>query len=113
MKSRSCSGVVANSKNMLLQIKLSFGFVFFLAKSAGFNDSDLVGMAIYDGMKLCRADISTVCVGLAANVAAFILACGTRGKRLCMPNSRVMIQQPFSAGGGAVRTAFITLLFWL
>ncbi|KAJ4806716.1 ATP-dependent Clp protease proteolytic subunit [Rhynchospora pubera] len=59
------------------------------------------GMAIYDGMKLCRADISTVCMGLAANVAAFLLACGTRGKRFCMPNSRVMIQQPFGAGGGA------------
>ncbi|KAF3340054.1 ATP-dependent Clp protease proteolytic subunit 3 [Carex littledalei] len=53
------------------------------------------GMAIYDGMKLCRADISTFCMGLAANVAAFILACGTRGKRFCMPNSRVMIQKPF------------------
>lgn len=89
---------------MLLQIKLSFGTIFF-AKSVGFNDSDLVGMAIYDGMKLCRADISTYCMGLAANVAAFILACGTRGKRFCMPNSRVMIQKPF----GVVRTALLTL----
>ncbi|KAJ3695681.1 hypothetical protein LUZ60_001058 [Juncus effusus] len=60
------------------------------------------GMAIYDGMKLCKAEISTICIGLAANVAAFLLASGSKGKRFCMPNSRVMIQQPFSAYGGPV-----------
>jgi ATP-dependent Clp protease, protease subunit len=63
-------------------------------------------MAIYDGMKLCRADISTFCMGLAASVAAFILACGTHGKRFCMPNSRVMIQQPLGGAGSTVCTSF-------
>ncbi|XP_071731295.1 ATP-dependent Clp protease proteolytic subunit 3, chloroplastic [Rutidosis leptorrhynchoides] len=58
------------------------------------------GMGIYDAMKLCKADISTVCVGLAASMGAFLLACGTKGKRYCMPNSRVMIHQPLGKAGG-------------
>ncbi|MED6171541.1 hypothetical protein PIB30_041604 [Stylosanthes scabra] len=51
-------------------------------------------------MKLCKADMSTVCVGLAASMGAFILASGTKGKRYCMPNSRVMIHQPLGTAGG-------------
>lgn len=51
-------------------------------------------MGIYDTMKLCKADVSTICIGLAASMAAFILATGTKGKRFCMPNSRVMIHRP-------------------
>nr|GEV09615.1 ATP-dependent Clp protease proteolytic subunit 3, chloroplastic [Tanacetum cinerariifolium] len=58
------------------------------------------GMGIYDAMKLCKADISTICVGLAASMGAFLLACGTKGKRFCMPNSRVMIHQPLGKAGG-------------
>ncbi|KAL4582465.1 hypothetical protein LXL04_007015 [Taraxacum kok-saghyz] len=58
------------------------------------------GMGIYDAMKLCKADISTICVGLAASMGAFLLACGTKGKRFCMPNSRVMIHQPLGQAGG-------------
>ena len=58
------------------------------------------GMGIYDAMKLCKADVSTVCVGLAASMGAFILASGTKGKRYCMPNSRVMIHQPLGTAGG-------------
>jgi ATP-dependent Clp endopeptidase proteolytic subunit ClpP len=50
-----------------------------------------VGMGIYDAMKLCKADVSTVCLGLAASMGAFLLASGTKGKRFCMPNARVMI----------------------
>ncbi|KAG0455122.1 hypothetical protein HPP92_024414 [Vanilla planifolia] len=56
--------------------------------------STTAGMAIYDAMKLCKADVSTVCMGIAASMAAFILAGGTKGKRFCMPNSKVMIHQP-------------------
>lgn len=59
-------------------------------------------MGIYDAMKLCKADISTICVGLAASMGAFLLACGTKGKRFCMPNSRVMIHQPLGKAGGNV-----------
>ncbi|GMH30612.1 hypothetical protein Nepgr_032455 [Nepenthes gracilis] len=58
------------------------------------------GMGIYDAMKLCKADVSTVCLGLAASMGAFILASGTKGKRFCMPNSRVMIHQPLGTAGG-------------
>ncbi|XP_021296809.1 ATP-dependent Clp protease proteolytic subunit 3, chloroplastic [Herrania umbratica] len=58
------------------------------------------GMGIYDAMKLCKADVSTICLGLAASMGAFLLASGTKGKRLCMPNSRVMIHQPLGTAGG-------------
>ncbi|EXB62703.1 ATP-dependent Clp protease proteolytic subunit 3 [Morus notabilis] len=58
------------------------------------------GMGIYDAMKLCKADVSTVCLGLAASMGAFLLASGTKGKRFCMPNARVMIHQPLGTSGG-------------
>lgn len=58
------------------------------------------GMGIYDAMKLCKADVSTICLGLAASMGAFILASGTKGKRYCMPNARVMIHQPLGTAGG-------------
>lgn len=59
------------------------------------------GMGIYDAMKLCKADVSTVCFGLAASMGAFLLAAGTKGKRYCMPNARVMIHQPLGGAGGS------------
>ena len=68
-------------------------------------------MGIYDAMKLCKADVSTVCLGLAASMGAFILASGTKGKRYCMPNSRVMIHQPLGTAGGKVRIS--SYIFWL
>ncbi|MCH83218.1 ATP-dependent Clp protease proteolytic subunit [Trifolium medium] len=58
------------------------------------------GMGIYDTMKLCKADISTVCLGLAASMGAFLLAAGTKGKRYCMPNARIMIHHPLGGAGG-------------
>ncbi|XP_024401321.1 uncharacterized protein [Physcomitrium patens] len=58
------------------------------------------GMGIYDAMKLCKADVSTVCFGLAASMGAFLLTAGTKGKRYCMPNARVMIHQPLGGAGG-------------
>lgn len=60
------------------------------------------GMGIYDAMKLCKADVSTICLGLAASMGAFLLAAGTKGKRYCMPNAQVMIHQPHGMGGGTV-----------
>ena len=59
------------------------------------------GMGIYDAMKMCRADIQTVCFGLAASMGAFILGAGTKGKRFSMPNSRIMIHQPLGGASGA------------
>ena len=58
------------------------------------------GMGIYDAMKLCKADVSTICMGLAASMGAFLLASGSKGKRYCMPNARVMIHQPLGTSGG-------------
>ncbi|AVP98769.1 ATP-dependent Clp endopeptidase, proteolytic subunit ClpP [Ahniella affigens] len=55
------------------------------------------GMAIYDTMQFIKADVSTICLGQAASMGAFLLAAGASGKRFCLPNSRVMIHQP-SAG---------------
>lgn len=56
------------------------------------------GMAIYDTMHLVKADVSTVCLGLAASMGAFLLAGGAKGKRYALPNSEIMIHQP---SGGA------------
>ncbi len=56
------------------------------------------GMAIYDTMNYIKCDVSTICVGLAASMGAFLLAGGTKGKRYALPNSEVMIHQP---SGGA------------
>ena len=55
------------------------------------------GLAIYDTMKFIKSDVSTICIGQAASMGAFLLSAGTKGKRFCLPNSRVMIHQP-SAG---------------
>ena len=52
------------------------------------------GMAIYDTMKFIKPDVSTVCMGQAASMGSFLLSAGTKGKRYCLPNSRVMIHQP-------------------
>ncbi|MDO6427980.1 MULTISPECIES: ATP-dependent Clp endopeptidase proteolytic subunit ClpP [Thalassotalea] len=58
------------------------------------------GMAIYDTMKFIRPDVSTVCVGQAASMGAFLLSGGAKGKRYCLPNSRVMIHQPLGGFQG-------------
>jgi ATP-dependent Clp protease, protease subunit len=52
------------------------------------------GMAIYDTMQHIKSEVVTICVGLAASMGAFLLASGTKGKRLALPNSRIMIHQP-------------------
>lgn len=52
------------------------------------------GMAIYDTMQYIKADVSTICVGLAASMGAFLLAAGTKGKRIALPNAEIMIHQP-------------------
>src|SRR5215475_3837356 len=52
------------------------------------------GMAVYDTMQFIKPDVSTLCTGLAASMGAFLLAAGAKGKRYCLPNSRVMIHQP-------------------
>ena len=58
------------------------------------------GMAIYDTMQFIKPDVSTICVGMAASMGAFLLAAGSRGKRYALPNSRIMIHQPSSGAQG-------------
>ncbi|CAM2068203.1 ATP-dependent Clp endopeptidase proteolytic subunit ClpP [Sulfidibacter corallicola] len=58
------------------------------------------GMAIFDTMNLVRQDVSTICVGQAASMGAFLLAAGTKGKRYCLPNARVLIHQPLGGAQG-------------
>jgi len=58
------------------------------------------GMAIYDTMQFIKPDVSTICVGQAASMGAMLLASGTKGKRYCLPHSRVMIHQPLGGFQG-------------
>jgi ATP-dependent Clp protease, protease subunit len=58
------------------------------------------GLAIYDTMRYIKCDIATVCVGQAASMGAFLLSGGTKGKRYCLPNARVMIHQPLGGFQG-------------
>ena len=58
------------------------------------------GMAIYDTMKLIKEDVSTICLGDAASMGAFLLSAGTKGKRLALPNARIMIHQPLGGAKG-------------
>ncbi len=57
------------------------------------------GMAIYDTMNYIKCDVSTVCIGLAASMGAFLLSAGAKGKRFALPNSEIMIHQPLISGG--------------
>lgn len=58
------------------------------------------GFAIYDTMKYIKCDVSTICMGLAASFGAFLLAGGTKGKRIALPNAEIMIHQPLIHGNG-------------
>ena len=60
------------------------------------------GMAIYDTMQYIKCDVSTICVGLAASMGAFLLSSGTKGKRIALPNAEIMIHQPSAGTQGQV-----------
>ena len=66
------------------------------------------GMAIYDTMRYIKCDVSTICVGMAASMGAFLLAGGTKGKRFILPNSEVMIHQPSGGAQGQATEIQIT-----
>lgn len=59
------------------------------------------GMAIYDTMQYLRSDVSTICIGMAASMGAFLLAAGAKGKRKVLPNAEIMIHQPSGGASGA------------
>ena len=58
------------------------------------------GMAIYDTMNFIKCDVSTICIGMAASMGAFLLSSGTKGKRFALPNSEIMIHQPLGGAKG-------------
>lgn len=58
------------------------------------------GMAIYDTMNFVKSDVSTICIGMAASMGAFLLSCGKKGKRFILPNAEVMIHQPLGGAQG-------------
>jgi ATP-dependent Clp protease protease subunit len=72
--------------------------IFFYINSPGGSVS--AGMAIYDTMQFIKPDVSTLCIGQAASMGAFLLTAGEKGKRYCLPNSRVMIHQPLGGFQG-------------
>jgi ATP-dependent Clp protease protease subunit len=72
--------------------------IYFYINSPGGSVS--AGMAIYDTMQFIKPDVSTLCIGQAASMGAFLLTAGTHGKRFCLPNSRVMIHQPLGGFQG-------------
>ncbi len=72
--------------------------VYMLIKSPG--GSVTAGLAIYDTMQMIRCDVRTYCIGQCASMGAWLLAAGQKGKRYCLPNSRVMIHQPLGGATG-------------
>lgn len=65
------------------------------------------GMSIYDTMQFIKPDVHTICIGQACSMAAFLLSSGTKGKRSCLPNARIMIHQPL----GDIKDKHQILLF--
>ena len=72
--------------------------IYFYINSPGGSVS--AGMAIYDTMNYIKCDVSTICIGMAASMGAFLLSSGAKGKRLALPNSEIMIHQPLGAAEG-------------
>ena len=72
--------------------------IFFYINSPG--GSVTAGMAIYDTMNFIKCDVSTICIGMAASMGAFLLSAGTKGKRIALPNSEIMIHQPLGGAKG-------------
>ena len=71
--------------------------IFFYINSPG--GSVTAGLSIYDTMRFIKPDVSTLCLGQAASMGAFLLSSGAKGKRFALPNSRIMIHQPLISGG--------------
>ena len=81
--------------------------IFFYINSPG--GSVTAGMSIYDTMNFIKPHVSTLCLGQAASMGAFLLSAGEKGKRFALPNSRIMIHQPLSSGGLAGQASDIEI----
>ena len=81
--------------------------IHFYINSPGGSVTD--GMAIYDTMQYVKCDVSTICIGMAASMGAFLLAAGAKGKRLALPNAEIMIHQPSAGTQGQITDMAIHL----
>ena len=81
--------------------------IYFYINSPGGSVS--AGMAIYDTMQYIKCDVSTICLGMAASMGAFLLAAGTKGKRMALPNAEIMIHQPSAGTQGQITDMAIHL----
>lgn len=79
----------------------------FYINSPGGSVTD--GMAIYDTMQYVKCDVSTICIGMAASMGAFLLSSGTKGKRFALPNAEIMIHQPSAGAQGQITDMAIHL----
>ena len=79
----------------------------FYINSPGGSVTD--GMAIYDTMQYIKCDVSTICIGMAASMGAFLLSAGTKGKRMALPNAEIMIHQPSAGTQGKITDMAIHL----
>ncbi len=94
----SASASVVVAQLLFLDSQDSEKDIFLYINSPGGSISD--GMAIYDTMQYVKADVSTICVGMAASMGAVLLAGGAKGKRIALPHSEILIHQPLIGGGG-------------
>ena len=84
--------------------------IFFYINSPGGSVAD--GLAIYDTMNYIKCDVSTICVGMAASMGAFLLSSGTKGKRFALPNSTIMIHQPSAGTQGQITDMMLHLEYY-
>ena len=92
----NCSNIVVSE--LLYLDSLNHDDISLYINSPG--GSITAGMAIYDTMNFIKSDVSTICLGMSASMAAFLLSSGKKGKRYCLPNSEVMIHQPLGGAKG-------------
>lgn len=93
----SASASVVVAQLLFLEAEDPDKDIYLYINSPGGSISD--GMAIYDTMNYIRCDVSTICIGMAASMGAFLLSAGAKGKRIALPNSEILIHQPLISGG--------------
>ena len=96
----SASASVVVAQLLFLEAEDPDKDIYLYINSPGGSISD--GMAIYDTMNYIRCDVSTICIGMAASMGAFLLSSGAKGKRIALPNAEIMIHQPSAGTQGKV-----------
>ena len=107
MANRICAQLLMLAQLLYLEAQDPDKEIQFYINSPG--GSVTAGMAIYDTMQYIKCDVSTICIGLAASMGAFLLSSGTKGKRLALPNAEIMIHQPSAGTQGQITDMAIHL----